>query len=142
MYGSPIPWQPYAHGPCGPQGYLLWVAVPCAPVAPCPPRQPCGEVVLPRELAVDDVTSSKSDIVGGHTQATFTVEYVIDAAAPAPAVQVKLEAMGASSTWDATDLAAGYHVREAFLTAAPGTKVTLSATDAIARLRWCERICC
>ena len=113
----------------------------CEPVMPCPPVQ-CCEVVLPRELAVDEVTSSKSEIVGGHSNATFTIEYLIAAAAPAPAVEVKLESTGSSSTWNATDVSAGYHTQESFLSAAPGTKVTLTVTDAIARLRWCERICC
>jgi hypothetical protein len=137
MYGN---WQLY---PCGPQYYGGWIPVPirCEPVMPCPPVQ-CSEVVLPRELAVDEVTSSREEIVGGHSDARFTIEYLIEAGAAAPAVEVELASAGASSTWNATDVSAGYHTQEAFLTAAPGTHVTLTVTDAIARLRWCERICC
>lgn len=143
MYSAPVGWQSYSPHPCAPQCFVAWIAIPvqCVPVAPCPPKQ-CHEFVVPRELAVDDVTSSKSDIIGGHSDSTLTVEYVVNTGAVAPAVEVKLESPGSTATWNATEVADGYHTMEAFLQATPGTKATLTATEAIARVRWCERICC
>ena len=41
-----------------------------------------------------------------------------------------------------TSPAEGYTVRQAVLSASPGTKVTLAVHNAVARLRWCELVCC
>jgi len=133
--------HPYYFHPCVPQYVGAWIAipVPCEPVAPC--AQGC-EVVLPRELAVDGTTPSRSGFTGGHSDACLTVEYIADPSAGPPAVDVKLEAPGATATWSATELGDGYHTQEGILTAVPGSKLTFTATNAIARLRWCERICC
>lgn len=143
MYSAPVGWQPYQSHSCAPQCFVAWIAIPvqCEPVAPCPPKQSC-EAVLPRELAVDGTTSSKSDFIGGHSDASLTVEYIADTSAGTPAIDVKLESPGSTATWSATELTDGYHIQEGFLTAVPGSKVTLTAANAIARLRWCERICC
>lgn len=133
--------HPYYSYPCAPQYFAAWIAipVPCEPVAPCP--QSC-EVVLPRELAVDGTTPTKSAFIGGHCDARLTVEYIADPSAGTPAVDVKLESPGSTATWSATELTDGYHTQDGILTAVPGSQVTFTATNAIARLRWCERICC
>jgi len=133
--------HPYYSHPCAPQYFAAWIAIPvqCAPVAPCPQSY---EVVLPRELAVDGTASTKSAFIGGHCDACLTVEYIADPSAGTPAVDVKLDSTGSTATWNATELTGVYHIQEGILTAVPGSKVTFTATNAIARLRWCERVCC
>jgi hypothetical protein len=139
MYSSPIAWNPRGcrggWGPC----YIAFVPVPCPPVE-CKPA--CNEMVVPREIDVDPASSPKQGFVGGHSDTHLTLEYLVDAGAPSPKVEVKLQSDGTTQTWTATDLTEGYHVEDAFLAAAAGSKVSISATDAVARLRWCERICC
>lgn len=141
MYQSP---SGYHGGGCqgwaGPY-YIAFFAVP----VPCPPadcKPACAEMIVPREIEVDSAGSPKQGFVGGHSDTHLTLEYLVDAGAPAPQVEVTLETGGTTQTWTATDLAEGYHSEEAFLAADAGTKVTISVTDAVARLRWCERICC
>ena len=62
--------------------------------------------------------------------------------AASPTVKVTTAAAGSSATWSDDTPAEGYTVRQAVLSAAPGTKVTLAVNNAIARLRWCELVCC
>ena len=64
------------------------------------------------------------------------------AVAASPTVKVTTAAAGSSATWSDDAPAEGYTVRQAVLSAAPGTKVTLAVNNAIARLRWCELVCC
>ena len=66
----------------------------------------------------------------------------MDAGAASPTVKVTTAAGGSSATWSDDTPAEGYTVRQAVLSAAPGTKVTLAVNNAIARLRWCELVCC
>ncbi|QEX20387.1 hypothetical protein FRZ61_03040 [Hypericibacter adhaerens] len=139
MYQSPIGWHA---GGCqnwsGPYYLALILPVPCMP-SDC---KPCSELVVPREIEVDAASSPQQGFVGGHGETHLTLEYLVDAGAAAPAVEIKLETGGTTQTWSATDLAEGYHVEDGFLAAEAGTKVSISVTDALARLRWCERICC
>jgi hypothetical protein len=72
----------------------------------------------------------------------LTLEYLVNEDAASPSIQIELLSEGTTQSWSATDLEEGYHTEEAFLAADAGTKVTLTVTDAVARLRWCERICC
>ena len=143
MYSVPVGWQRTPQHPWPPPCFVAWIAVPvrCEPVAPCPPRQ-CHEVVLPREIAVDAANPSRSDIIGGRADSTLTIEYVVNPGAAAPSVEVELVAAGSTATWTATELGEGYHAHEAVLQAVAGTMVTLTVAEGIARLRWCERICC
>jgi hypothetical protein len=126
---------------CVPQCFVALVPVPVCygPPAPC---QPCTEIVVPRELEVDPANSPRNGLVGGHADAHLTLEYLVEDGAAAPAVEVSLKSNGTTTTWSATDVDPGYHVEEGFLPAPPGTRVTVTVTDASARLRWCERICC
>lgn len=141
MYSSPSGWHSGGCQPWGGPYYVAFIAVPvpCAPVD-CKPA--CSEMVVPREIDVDPAGSPKQGFVGGHSDTHLTLEYLVDAGAASPSVEVKLQSGGTTQTWTATDLAEGYHVEDAFLAADAGSKVSISVTDAVARLRWCERICC
>ena len=81
-------------------------------------------------------------LVGGARRVFLSLEYLVDAGAASPTVKVTTAAAGSSATWSDDTPAEGYTVRQAVLSAAPGTKVTLAVNNAIARLRWCELVCC
>lgn len=99
-------------------------------------------MLLAREIDADTGTPSKEGLVGGARPVFLSLEYLVDAGAVSPAVKVTTVAAGSSATWSDNTPAEGYTVRQAVLSAAPGTKVTLAVSNAIARLRWCELVCC
>jgi hypothetical protein len=99
-------------------------------------------MLLAREIDADTGTPSKEGLVGGARPVFLSLEYLVDAGAVSPAVKVTTAAAGSSATWSDDTPAEGYTVRQAVLSAAPGTKVTLAVNNAIARLRWCELVCC
>lgn len=99
-------------------------------------------MLLAREVEVDTATPSKDGLVGGARAVFLSLEYLVDAGAASPKVKVTTAAGGSSATWSDDAPAEGYTVRQAVLSAAPGTKVTVSVNNAIARLRWCELVCC
>lgn len=123
------------HGPF----YIAFVPVPCVP-ADCKPA--CHEMIVPREIETDAAGSPKQGFVGGHGNVHLTLEYLVNEDAASPSIQIELLSGGTTQSWSATDLEEGYHAEEAFLAADAGTRITLTVTDAVARLRWCERICC
>ena len=113
----------------------------------CGHQPPAGHhyypaVLLTREIDVDSATSSREGLVGGARPVFLSLEYLVEAGAASPAVKVTTSAAGSSATWSDDTPAEGYTVRQAVLSAAPGTKVTLAVNNAIARLRWCELVCC
>ena len=99
-------------------------------------------MTLPQEVSVDNATSMKEALIGGTTNASLTLEFATDAGATSPSVKVTVEIGTSSSTWQETSMTDGYHVKSQLLSVEPGAKVTLEVTEAIARLRWCETICC
>lgn len=99
-------------------------------------------MLLAREIDVDAATPSKDGMVGGARAVFLSLEYLVDAGAASPAVKVTTAAGGSSATWSDDAPVEGYTVRQAVLSAAPGTKVTVSVNNAIARLRWCELVYC
>jgi hypothetical protein len=104
---------------------------------------PCSwPQTLVEEISVDATTTSRDALIGGTSPARLTCEYFVDTGASSPAVTVTIVTDGTTTTWTDTGIAAGYHVNDHVATAKPGSKVTLSATNALARLRWCETICC
>src|SRR3954453_8502825 len=106
---------------------------------PCP----CGTPMLsPYELAVASGGATGQAMVGGGSPSRLSLEYVVDDGAASPTVKVTTDSAGSSSTWEETTPGTGYQVKSDFLTVEPGTKVTLDATEATARLRWCELFCC
>jgi hypothetical protein len=99
-------------------------------------------MLLAREIDVDTATPSKDGLVGGARPVFLSLEYLVDAGAASPTVKVVTASGGSSATWSDDAPVEGYTVRQAVLSAAPGTKVTVAVNNAIARLRWCELVCC
>lgn len=103
----------------------------------------CDDVTVPRDLSADAKTTTATGLVGGSHKAALTLEYLVEKGAASPSVQVTLTAPdGTTSDWSDTAPVEGYHVKDAFLTADAGTKLTLTVNNVTAHLRWCERICC
>ncbi len=123
---------PCCHSYAGP--YYYWYPVPMMPASPT--------ATMVREIEVDADTPSRQALVGGISDARLTLEYLIEEGADGPSVAVTISAPGQTVNWTATDTTAGYHVHDEFGPAQPGTRVTLEASGALARLRWCEAICC
>lgn len=129
----------YAHFPrprCGPPpvcGYpFVWVLWP----------QPAEERIV-EEIAADATTPTKSALVGGHGETRLTVEYSVASGASNPSVAVSIVSpAGTTTSWSDPGPATGYHVYEGLGAVAAGSTVTLTVANAIARLRWCERLCC
>lgn len=99
-------------------------------------------MLVPREIDADAGTPSQDGLVGGTGPVCLSLEYLIDAGAGSPTVKVTTASEGSSATWSDDAPATGYTVRQAVLTVNPGTKVTLAVNNAMARLRWCETMCC
>jgi hypothetical protein len=97
---------------------------------------------LPQEVSVDSAAGIKEVLIGGTTNAFLTLEYAPDAGATSPLVKVTVDLDGSTSTWQETSMTDGYHVKSHLLSIEPGAKVTLEVTEAMARLRWCETVCC
>jgi len=103
----------------------------------------CGQaMVSPYELAVASGGASAQAFVGGTTQVRLSLEYVVDDGASSPSIKVTTVSAGSTSTWEETAPPSGYQVKSDFINLQPGAKVTLDATEAAARLRWCETFCC
>lgn len=99
-------------------------------------------VVSPYELTVASGGAAAEAFVGGASPVHLSLEYIVDDGASAPSIKVTTVAAGSTSTWEETAPATGYQVKSDFMALEPGAKVTLDATEAAARLRWCESICC
>jgi hypothetical protein len=113
------------------------------PVVWIPVQQACCEsTLIPRDLDADPKNASQQTLVGGSTQVSLSLEYLVETGAVSPSVTLTTTSEGASATWSDTAPAVGYHVREGLLSVTAGTKVTLTVNNATARLRWCERVCC
>jgi hypothetical protein len=103
---------------------------------------PQFQQVQPREIDVDATTTSKTAVTGGTSDARLTVEYYVDTGASSPSVTLTMVSSGTTTTWTDTAIAAGYHVHQQLPAVPPGTKLTLAASNALARVRWCETFCC
>jgi hypothetical protein len=99
-------------------------------------------MLLAREIDADTTTPSQDGLVGGARPVFLSLEYLVDSGAASPSVTVTTAAGGSSATWSDSTPPVGYTVRQAVLSAAPGTKLTLAVNNATARLRWCELVCC
>lgn len=114
--------------------YYYWYPVPFVPASQA--------ATMVREIEVDADTSSREALMGGISDARPTLEYLVEEGADGPSVAVTISAPGHTINWTASDTTAGYHVYDQFGAAEPGTRVTLEASGALARLRWCEAVCC
>jgi hypothetical protein len=107
--------------------------------------QPCrcgSPMVGPYEISVASGGTSAQALVGGTTIVHLSLEYLVDSDASSPSVTVTTASDGTTSTWQETTPGTGYQVKADFMNVAPGTVVTVDATEAAARLRWCETFCC
>ncbi len=125
----------------------------CMPMCCAPPAVPYGCVPVliamapmpqwqTRSIEVDATTTSKTAVTGGLSDSRPTVEYSVDTGATAASVTLTMVTSGQTTTWTDTDVAAGYHTHQQLPPLPPGTKMTLQASNALARLRWCETFCC
>lgn len=119
--------------------YLYYVPMPY-PVMPSM-HDSHSPQVMPQELTADPAASGDA-MLGGFTTAHLTLETYVEAGAAAPEVKVTVVKDGTSTTTTSSGLPEGYQMDEDFLTLDPGAKITLEVVDAVARLRWCETVCC
>jgi hypothetical protein len=135
MYTSYRDCCSHYHGCPPPCVYVPVVWVPVQPAC-------CDSTVIPRDLDADPTHASQTTLVGGSTQVSLSLEYLVETGAVSPSVTLTTTSDGATATWSDTTPAVGYHVQEGLLSVKAGTKVSLKVNNVTARLRWCERICC
>jgi len=130
--------QPY---PCsiGPYGH---VSGPGHRGCGCQPGHRGTLMVSPYELAVASGGATAQALVGGAAPAHLSLEYLVDSGATSPSITVTTASNGTTSSWSETTPGPGYQRKPDFLNVQPGTTVTVAATEAAARLRWCETFCC
>jgi len=110
---------------------------------PCwaPTWAPAWAWVVLNELDVDSTNTSATAFTGAGGASGATVDYLVDQGAASPVVTVVIVAGGATTTWTDTAITPGFHTHR--LGSLPeGAKLTLTATDAMARLRWSEPVYC
>lgn len=111
----------------------------CMSYAPC--WTPAWAWLVLNELEVDSTSTSAAAFTGEGGASGASVEYLVDKGAASPAVTVAIDTAGTSTTWTAPAVTPGFHAHR--LGPLPrGAKLTLTATDAMARLRWFEPVCC
>lgn len=128
------------HGWTNGCGVGFWVPVMvCVPL----PAERGGEMRVPEDLEAQPGATAGPQMIGGRRAARLSVEYLIAKGAASPLVKVTVDHPdGSSANWSSASNAPGYYFDEDVLSAVPGSQVTLTATDATARIRWCEAICC
>lgn len=136
--------------PCGPWGWpapawsgIAWSWVPIAwPPIGMPWASEDHPLRLPQELSVVKGGAAQEAVVGGREPVHLSLEYLVEAGAAAPAVTLTITSNGSTTTWSETAIAQGYHVKDDLPPVEPGGKLKLEVTDASARLRWVEAVCC
>jgi hypothetical protein len=106
----------------------------CGPAGPLPYLLVC-------ELEVDADSPSATAFTGGQGAWNATVEYLVDQGVSDPAVEVTIQSNGATTDWKDSGIAPGFHSKTLGPLAA-GAKISLTATNSLARVRWCEPVCC
>lgn len=98
-------------------------------------------MILPQEVWVDPSSSPREVFIGGISDVRLSLEYMPVSGASTPSVKVNITSPGGStSTWSEDPISGTYNVKADFSTAAPGTRIELIVTEAMARLRWFEVI--
>lgn len=95
---------------------------------------------VPQELAVDGTSSPKSVFIGGLASASLSLEYLKTGATPS--IKVTITEAGQTATWDITTIPDDYQIKENFAVVSPGAQIEIDVADCMARLRWCEVVCC
>jgi hypothetical protein len=107
--------------------------------APC--WAPVWAWILLNELEADSTSTSAAAFTGEGGASNAWVEYWVDKGAASPAVTVTIDSGSTTTTWTATKVTPGFHAH-GFGAVTRGAKLTLAVTDTMARLRWCEPVCC
>lgn len=129
------PWPHYAYP------YMPMVCTGCCqPAHLCRCAKPLAHMKVPQELAVDGASSPKTAFIGGLENVSLSLEYLKTGATPA--IKIAITEAGQTTTWDITTIPDGYQIKENFASVAPGAEIEIDVTDCMARLRWCEVICC
>ena len=104
----------------------------------------CGDTLMvsPYELSVASGGESAQALVGGSAPVYLSMEYLVDTGAKAPSITLTATSDAATSTWQETSPGSGYQVKAHFMSIQPGTTLKVDATEATARVRWCESFCC
>lgn len=107
-------------------------------------------VVVGNEVTnIEGDTGSRKAIIGGGCCVQLSVEYmpakpVLNADSSSPKCAVTVEVVDNEDCylgWRKI-FQEGYHVKEAIITTYPGAWLTVTVTNAIARVRWCEVFSC
>jgi len=112
------------------------------------PMEGPQEVVVVGNETVDG-TGSRKAIIGGGCCVQLSVEYmpakpVLNADSSSPKCAVTVEVVDNEDCylgWRKI-FQEGYHVKESIITTYPGAWLTVTVTNAIARVRWCEVFSC
>lgn len=132
---------PYTHWPYATSAYYPTFCSQCGhPAHHCQCAKPLAHMKLPLELLADTANPSQQTFVGGLEAVSLSLEYM--KTGTSPSLKVSITETGITSVADITPIDDGYHIKESFLTVAPGATLKLDVTDCTARLRWCELICC
>jgi len=93
---------------------------------------------IPKELDVDDTTTSASAMVGGVEAAHLSLEYEADSGASSPSITVTITDSSGTAAWNLTNLPAGFQVKREFARVDPGAQLKVQGTQVTAHLRWFE----
>ena len=95
---------------------------------------------IPKELGVDDTTTSANAMVGGVEPAHLSLEYEADSGASSPSITVTITDSSGTAAWNLTNLPTGFQVKPEFARVEPGAQLKLEGSKVTARLRWFEFI--
>ena len=118
--------------------------------APAPPEWPAPEPphshghheehihMANKEVVADSKTTSTQAVIGGTKDVHLTLEYAVDSSAASPSVAVSISDLAGTTVFKAATIAPGFHVKEAFASAAAGATVKLDVSECTAQLKWFE----
>lgn len=98
--------------------------------------------MLPQEISVTSAAATEETFIGGTQDVRLNLEYTQEAGGPPYTVTVTISGEGGETKYEITDVPAGFHVKNDFISVEPGSNVRLEVQNCKARLRWCEAIEC
>ena len=124
---APHPWMHAMHG---------YMPMPVVPI-----EKP--KFKIPFIESIDPLIPTKEFIVGGLDPSHLTLEYMKAEGAVAPVIKIAILGPGGTTvTWNDPAVADGYHLKTDFAPLQAGSKIIVSVTEVVARLRWCETFHC